>query len=161
MHSRSPDEVVVPDLTQGQRVTSAVRAITEGNGARLPSSGSEVPGEIHRGQFNLNFRYRADNVFTESMSQILCGMYLYEKKMTDFQKIWNTHLTGGPVFLLLKSGYPEVVLEACLWKQRGTQILPPGVGPGLSKAGIWGVGGGKAGFQGRSEIGSSRDRALF
>lgn len=69
--------MVVPDLTLGQRVTSAMRAITKGDGARLPSGGSEMPGETQGGQLNLNFRYRADNVFSESTSQILCGIYLY------------------------------------------------------------------------------------
>lgn len=71
MHSRGPDEVVVPNRTQSQRVTRAMRAIAKGDGARLPSTGSEMPGEIQAGQLNLNFRYRADNVFSESMSQIL------------------------------------------------------------------------------------------
>ena len=46
----------VPDLTQGQRVTSAIKAITKGDVARLFATGSKMLDGIQDAQLNLNFR---------------------------------------------------------------------------------------------------------
>ena len=43
---------------------------------------------------------------SESRLQILHGVYIYQKKHSLF--IWNSNLTGHPVFLFAKSGNPTI-----------------------------------------------------